>query len=119
GSIDRTSRSLRPASRSRICKPVVPASPSMKTVWVMASGIQTKRKGSSVSRSALSETRVFARGLALRELEAASGLGLAVLLPLHDAAVAGEQAVRLKHAAQLGLVVGQRLGDAVTDRAGL
>ena len=35
GSIDTSSRSERPASRWRICRPVVPASPSMKTVWVM------------------------------------------------------------------------------------
>ena len=37
GSMEITSRSLRRASRSRICRPVVPASPSMKTVWAMRS----------------------------------------------------------------------------------
>src|SRR5437879_1845944 len=35
GSMEITSRSLRRASRSRICRPVVPASPSMKIVWVI------------------------------------------------------------------------------------
>jgi len=35
GSIESTSRSRRFASRSRIWRPVVPASPSMKIVWAM------------------------------------------------------------------------------------
>src|SRR5690606_19301348 len=51
--------------------------------------------------------------LTLRELEAAASLGPAVLLPLHDAAVAGEEAALLEHGAQGRLVVGERLGDAV------
>jgi hypothetical protein len=53
GSIDSTSRSARPASRSRICRPVVPASPSMKTVGHGLRIHPTKRKGAPVSRSAL------------------------------------------------------------------
>src|SRR4051812_48335176 len=57
--------------------------------------------------------------LALRELEAAAGLGAAVFLALDDAAVAGEEAGLLDDSAQRRLVAGQRLGDAVLDRAGL
>src|SRR5690606_41994949 len=56
---------------------------------------------------------------ALRELEAAAGLDAAVLLPLHGTAVAGQEATLLEDAAQLRLVVGQRLGDAVAHRTGL
>src|SRR5882672_6813832 len=56
---------------------------------------------------------------ALRELERAPRLGLAVFLALDHAAVAGEEAAVLEHAAQLGLEVGQRLGEAVAHRAGL
>ena len=57
--------------------------------------------------------------LTLRELEAAAGLGAAVLLALDDAGVAGEEAGLLDDAAERGLEAGQRLGDAVLDRAGL
>ena len=57
--------------------------------------------------------------LALRELEAAAGLGAAVLLALDDARVAGQEAFALDRRAQRRLVAGQRLGDAVLDRAGL
>src|SRR5690348_5685699 len=57
--------------------------------------------------------------LALRELEAAAGLGAAVLLALDHAGVAGEEAGLLDDAAERGLVARQRLGDAVLDRAGL
>src|SRR3546814_11523656 len=58
-------------------------------------------------------------GLALRELEAAARLGLAVLLALDRAAVAGKEARRLDRCAQRRLVAGQCLADAVLDRAGL
>src|SRR5215213_5921564 len=57
--------------------------------------------------------------LALRELEAAAGLLLAVLLTLDDARIAGQEAFLLERAAKIRLVVGQRLGEAVTDCAGL
>src|SRR5258708_14365204 len=101
GSMETTFRSRRSASRCRICRPVVPASPSMKIVWVMDLASRwcgpDKEKWRSGFPNRPSETRVFAASLlALRELEAASGLGLAVLLPLHDAAVAGQQDVRLQ-----------------------
>src|SRR5215468_8731668 len=57
--------------------------------------------------------------LALGELERAAGLGLAVLLALDHARVAGEEATALEHRAQVRLVVHQRLGNAVAHRAGL
>src|SRR5262245_54170219 len=56
---------------------------------------------------------------ALRELERPASLGAAVLLALDHAAVAGEEAAALEHRAQLRLVVGQRLRQAVAHRAGL
>src|ERR1044071_5037841 len=58
-------------------------------------------------------------GSALRELERAPRLRLAVLLALDHAAVAGEEPAALERAAQIRLEVGQRLGDAVAHRAGL
>src|SRR5690606_15913074 len=60
-----------------------------------------------------------AEALALRELEAAAGLGAAVLLTLDHAAVAGEEAGGLDRGAQRRLVLGEGLRDAVLDRAGL
>src|SRR5215475_8826029 len=56
---------------------------------------------------------------ALGELERAAGFGLAVLLALDHARVAGEEAAALEHGAQIRLVVHQRLGNAVAYRAGL
>src|SRR5207248_4131994 len=58
-------------------------------------------------------------GLALRELEAAAGLGAAVLLALNDAAVAGQETLALDRDAQCRLVTGQCGRDAVTDGARL
>src|SRR3569623_2020630 len=63
--------------------------------------------------------RSKARRLALRELERTAGLGLAVLLTLDHARVAGEEAAALEHAAEIRFEIGQRLGDAVTHGAGL
>src|SRR3990170_616485 len=57
--------------------------------------------------------------LALGELEALSGLGLAVFLALDGAGIAGQEPALLEHGAELGLVAGERLGDAMTDGAGL
>src|SRR5690554_2963923 len=59
------------------------------------------------------------RNLALRELERTAGLGATVLLALDHTAVAGQEATLLEHAAKRGLVMGQRLGDAVAHRTGL
>src|SRR3546814_5870914 len=64
-------------------------------------------------------TRRWKKLLALRELEAAAGLRLAVLLALDRAAVAGQEAGRLDDAAQRGLEAGQCLGDAVQNGARL
>src|SRR5690606_26105455 len=61
----------------------------------------------------------FAIRLALRELEGLAGLGAAVLLALDDAAVAGQEAVRLQDRAQRRLIVGQGVRQAVADGAGL
>src|SRR5690348_18467130 len=58
-------------------------------------------------------------GSALRELEAAAGLRLAVLLALDDARVAGQEAALLQRRAEARLVEGQRTADAVAHRAGL
>src|ERR1043166_50766 len=57
--------------------------------------------------------------LALRELEAPARLGLAVLLALDHARIAGEEAAALERVAQVRLEIGQRLRDAVAHRAGL
>src|SRR5271170_335494 len=75
------------------------------------------RKGAP--RDAVSLSREGRCGLALRELEATSRLGAAILLTLDHAAVPGEVAVRLQRRAEPGLVIGERLADAVAERAGL
>src|SRR5262245_39028662 len=59
----------------------------------------------------------WGRGLALGELGA--GAALAVLLALHGAGVAGEEAGALEACAQLGVHLGQRPGEAVADGARL
>src|SRR4051812_24203046 len=79
----------------------VPASPRTPSVP------KSLRSVAATGRSALAELRALA-GL----LEA----GLAALL---DPGVAGEEAAALEVAAQLGVDLGQRPGDAVADRAGL
>src|SRR3712207_6637437 len=76
-----------------------------------------KQKGRPESRPFSND--VAEGALALRELEAAAGLLPAVLLTLDDARIAGQEAFLLERAAKLRLIVGQRLGEAVTDRAGL
>src|SRR6185437_9506571 len=70
-------------------------------------------------RTPLIENTPMPAGSALRELEATSGLGLAVFLALDDAAIARQEALRLERRPQTWLVIEQRLGDAVTHRAGL
>src|SRR5262245_13464925 len=57
--------------------------------------------------------------LALRELEASSRLGPAVLLALDGAGIAGQEPALLQHAAELGLEARERDRDAVPDGAGL
>src|SRR6266702_7381033 len=63
--------------------------------------------------------RMLPKRLTLRELERPAGLGLAVLLALDHAGVAGQEAALLEHGAQLWLEIGERLGDAMTDSTGL
>src|SRR5271165_1194363 len=96
----------------------------MKTLKLMLASTERK-KGSAHEKRALRfpealflETRRLSR-LALRELEAAAGLGLAVLLALDDTAVARQEALGLQQRAQARLEIGQRLGDAVADGTGL
>src|SRR3972149_4606719 len=59
------------------------------------------------------------RRSALRELEAAPRLALAVFLALDDGAVAGEDPALLEHRAQRRLEVGERPADAVPHGPGL
>src|ERR1700726_2185021 len=63
--------------------------------------------------------QVLAKQLALRELERLARLGAAVLFALDHARVAGEKTTLFQNAAQIGLEIGQRLGDAMTHRARL
>src|SRR3954463_11767569 len=79
--------------------------------------LRAKRKGGPDRSEPPFASRI--RKLALRELEAAAGLGAAVLLALDDARVAGQEAFALDRGAQLRLVAGERGRDAVADRAGL
>src|SRR5438128_8982927 len=65
-----------------------------------------------------SRRRRYAR-LPLAELEAAAGLGAAVLLALDDAAVAGQETLALDRDAQCRLIAGQCGRDAMTDSARL
>src|SRR3984893_1255020 len=63
--------------------------------------------------------QIFAKQLALRELERLARLGAAVLLALDHARVAGEKAALFQDAAEFRFEIGQRLGDAVTHGARL
>src|SRR5262245_27115557 len=63
--------------------------------------------------------RILPKPLALGELERPACLGATVLLALDDAGVAGQETALLQDAAQIRLEVRERLGDAVTHRAGL
>src|SRR5690554_301127 len=57
--------------------------------------------------------------LTLGELEGLAGLGLAILLALDNAAIAGQEATLLEHWAQARLEEVESLGDTVTHGAGL
>src|SRR3954466_8672239 len=67
----------------------------------------------------LSATDEGWRGSALAELEAPAGLGLAVLLALDLAVVAGQEDAGLPRAPQARVVGDQRPADAVAHRTGL
>src|SRR4051812_42805471 len=92
--------------------------PSRMTPWSHDGDPPTKKAGrwGPPRPYAVPET---ARGSALRELEAATRLGAAVLLALDHAAVAGEEAALLEDSAKLRLEIGQSLRHAVAHRAGL
>src|SRR3954468_4841784 len=62
---------------------------------------------------------ILAKQLALRELERLARFRPAVLLALHGAGVAGQEAALLQDATQIRLEVRQSLRDAVTHRTGL
>src|SRR3954454_3826140 len=62
---------------------------------------------------------ILAKQLALRELERLARFRPAVLLALHGAGVAGQEAALLQDATQIRLEVRQGLGDAVTHRTRL
>src|SRR6185437_7157572 len=72
--------------------------------------------GRSYTPAQLKECR---KRSALGELEAAARFGLAVLLTLDHARVAGEEASMLEHGAQIGLVPHQCLRESMTHGAGL
>src|SRR3954464_1272245 len=85
--------------------------PSPKTT------IPQKRQCRRKRRHSQTPVPVKARvSLALRELEASAGFLLAVLFPLDDTRVAGEEALALQRRPQIRLVIGERLGEAVTHR---
>ncbi len=96
----------------------------MKRALLLKDAALQKRKRAAsraalVDFAALHSQRIAADELTLRELEAAAGLGAAVLLAFDDARVAGQEAALLQDAAQIRFHVGQRLGQAVAHRAGL
>src|SRR5438445_11315021 len=80
--------------------------------------LNSKQKGArsgALFRSWMQQSmQILAKQLALRELERLARLRPAVLLALHGAGVAGQEAAFLQNAAQIRLEVGQSLGDAVT-----
>ena len=86
-------------SRSRMPRPVVPASPSMNTVCGSCLVIPEKWSASAIrtERRPAAHAPIAGDGpLALAELEAAAGLGRAVLLALDHARVAGQEAGHLQ-----------------------
>src|SRR5512138_3994929 len=60
-----------------------------------------------------------AESLALAELEPTASAGLAVLLPLHHAGVAGEETGLLQRGPELRIQQAQRAAQPVANRAGL
>src|SRR5688500_1092483 len=85
--------------------------------------MRRRMRGAQRKRAVPRGTTLFAsarpKGSALRELEAAAGLGAAVLLALDHTAVAGKEPGGFDREAQRRLELGERLADAVLDRAGL
>src|SRR3546814_18200447 len=78
-----------------------------------------QRKRAAHCRTALPFSTRRWKTLTLRELEAAAGLGLTVILTLDGAAVAGQEAGRLDRAATGRVDTGQSLRDPVRTGARL
>src|SRR6266508_2218739 len=95
--------------------------PVMRPVRKAAGGPKVRSARCGAASNGLSEAKPIlpSAQLALRELERAAGLGLAVFLALDHARVAGEKAVVLEDGTQVRLVIRQRLGDAVPYGSGL
>jgi hypothetical protein len=91
--------------------------PSLSAAQIAARPENAKARSAGAIR-ALADAR-GAAGSALRELEAAAGAGLAVLLAFLDARVAGQQAARLQDAAEFRLAADEGAGDAVAQGEGL
>ncbi len=110
------------AKRARICRPVVPASPSMNRVGIGPLGIGASSSLREVGRKAPGRQGAEAGwppplrhssrapASALAELEGPAGLPLAVFLALHHARIAGEEAGLLQDAAQFRIVVDKGRG---------
>src|SRR5262245_37698881 len=81
--------------------------------------VPSKSKGRLRSPQPPSTKTDCSRCLALRELEAASRLRLAVFLALDHAAIAREEAALLQHHPQRGFEMSESAADAVPHGAGL
>src|SRR5215831_5677240 len=103
--------------RARVAAGAENADP--KSVRALAHRSLQQRKGGCDRRNLPGHKTDCSRCLALRELEAASRLALAVLLALNDAAVARQETALLEDRAQCRLEMRQRTADAVADGARL
>ena len=75
--------------------------------------------GGRAARVSRRKAVCFRKILALAELEALAGAGLARLFPLFHARIAREEAFGLQRGAMLGVGFRERAGDGEPDRAGL
>jgi len=82
-------------------------------------GLTAKEKGRSGFPKRPVSCSQKRNGLTLRELEGLACLGTSVLLALHDAAVARQEAMGLQDGAKRRLIMCQSMGKTVADRAGL
>src|SRR5438477_4249957 len=119
GSIETSSISRRPWSRRWICRPVVPASPSMKTLGAISNSRCLSQRKRALRSEPKRPREPNCRASALRELEAASGPRAALFPALDHAAVAGQKAALLQERTQGRLEVGERLADALPERTRL
>src|SRR5262249_11789430 len=103
--------------RARV--PAGAENPDPEPVRALAHGFLQNRKGGCDRRNLPGHKTDCSRCLALRELEAASRLALAVLLAVDAAAVARQKATLLEDRAKCRLEMRQRTADAVADGARL